>query len=119
MVVWLWLAVVGLGAAVGQEGRAVDRPDAARLSLDSYPPAGLVLMGDDDDVVGHRWLTLQRLSYPDEILDRAVACPHGQDVASCCWHSWHGGPPSAQTAMVSGCSYASGNPPAHGFPAPV
>jgi hypothetical protein len=61
-------------------------PNAARLSLDSYPSAELVIMGDNDDVVCHRGLTLQRLSYPDEILGRAVAGPHGQDVAWCGRH---------------------------------
>ncbi len=81
MIVWLRLIVVGHSPGVGQERRAVDRPDAPGLPLDPYPAAHLVLVGDDDNMIGDRWQTSQRLPYPDEVLNYAVASPHGQNVA--------------------------------------
>jgi hypothetical protein len=38
-------------------------------------------VGDDDNMIGDRRLTLQRLAYPDEVLNYVLASPHGQNVA--------------------------------------
>lgn len=68
VIVGLRLVVIGHCPGVGQVRSAVGQSHTAGLSLDPHPPARLVLVGDDDNVIGDGRLAFERFSHPDEVL---------------------------------------------------
>src|SRR5262249_26558438 len=69
------LPVVGAGGGLREVAGAVTGADSAGLALDADPPALLVLVGQDHDMVGHPGLSPEDGSDADELLPPGAAVP--------------------------------------------
>jgi hypothetical protein len=69
------LAVVTGGGSGTSPATTSQPPTTARLPLDPRPPADLVLVGDDDNVIGDGRLAVKRLGHADEVRRRAAVIP--------------------------------------------